>query len=55
MCVMKSDSKKDDSDTAKIDRRCACGQLLARLTIQGVELKCKRCRRVHVVPWRPVL
>lgn len=31
--------------------RCSCGQLLANLTEKGVELKCKRCKRVHVIPW----
>jgi hypothetical protein len=36
------------------DHRCLCGQLLARLTPAGVELKCKRCRRIHVVPWTAV-
>lgn len=33
------------------DHRCCCGQLLARLTPGGVELKCKRCRRLDVIPW----
>lgn len=28
------------------DIRCACGQLLARWTRNGLELKCKRCRRL---------
>lgn len=32
------------------DVRCACGSLLARLLPEGVELKCRRCRRVVVVP-----
>jgi hypothetical protein len=30
--------------------RCECGCLLARLVPDGVELKCRRCRRVFVVP-----
>ena len=40
---------------AKADRpserqlRCACGSLMARLTAAGVELKCRRCKRVVVV------
>ncbi|MYA28724.1 MAG: hypothetical protein F4Z24_05365 [Nitrospira sp. SB0666_bin_27] len=28
------------------ERRCLCGQLLARLGPRGLELKCKRCGRV---------
>lgn len=30
--------------------RCLCGSLLARLCAQGIELKCKRCKRFHVIP-----
>jgi phage FluMu protein Com len=26
--------------------RCACGSLMARLTAVGIELKCRRCKRV---------
>jgi hypothetical protein len=28
------------------ERRCGCGSLLARLLPEGVELKCRRCKRV---------
>jgi len=30
--------------------RCHCGSLLARLVEGGVELKCRRCKRVVVIP-----
>ncbi|WP_437594116.1 hypothetical protein [Sorangium sp. So ce1000] len=30
--------------------RCGCGSLLARYVPGGVELKCRRCKRVVVVP-----
>lgn len=33
------------------ETRCACGSLLARLTAEGVELKCRRCKRLVVVRW----
>jgi phage FluMu protein Com len=33
------------------ENRCACGSLLARITPQGVELKCRRCKRLVLVPW----
>ena len=36
------------------DLRCLCGQLMARLTDQGVELKCKRCRRLMVIPFSSI-
>nr|WP_087474120.1 hypothetical protein [Nitrospira cf. moscoviensis SBR1015] len=30
--------------------RCLCGQLVARLVEAGIELKCKRCRRLVTIP-----
>jgi phage FluMu protein Com len=30
--------------------RCGCGSLMARLTPSGIELKCRRCKRLVVVP-----
>jgi hypothetical protein len=32
------------------EARCVCGGLVARLVAEGVELKCRRCRRIIVVP-----
>jgi len=29
--------------------RCECGHLLAKLTSKGVEMKCRRCKRVHLL------
>lgn len=29
--------------------RCHCGSLMARVTPRGIELKCRRCKRVVVV------
>ena len=31
--------------------RCCCGSLLARLVNDGVELKCRRCKRQVVIPF----
>ena len=31
--------------------RCTCGSLLARLVAGGVELKCRRCKRIVVLPF----
>jgi hypothetical protein len=31
--------------------RCSCGSLLARVVADGVELKCRRCKRQVVVPF----
>lgn len=33
------------------DVRCHCGQLIARMVETGFELKCKRCRRVFIIPF----
>ena len=30
--------------------RCLCGSLLARLVENGVELKCRKCKRHIIVP-----
>ena len=35
------------------DCRCICGSLVARLVEGGVELKCRRCKRIHVVAIAP--
>jgi hypothetical protein len=31
--------------------RCGCGNLLARVVAEGVELKCRRCKRQVIVPF----
>ena len=33
-----------------IDERCLCGNLLAKVTPDGVEVLCRRCKRVHHIP-----
>jgi hypothetical protein len=35
--------------------RCHCGNLLARLRLEGVELKCRRCKRMVLIPWEVVV
>jgi hypothetical protein len=36
---------------ATLDERCLCGRLLARRTPLGIEILCRRCKRVHLVRW----
>lgn len=31
--------------------RCACGQLLVKVTPEGVEVKCRRCKRIRLLRW----
>lgn len=33
------------------EARCECGQLIAKLRADGVELKCKRCKRIVLIPF----
>ena len=42
-----------DADRSQRDVRCECGRLMARRTSAGIELKCRRCKRVVVVPTPP--
>lgn len=39
-----------DEQPPVTDARCCCGSLLARLVPGGVELKCRRCHRLMLVP-----
>jgi len=39
---------KAEADTESL--RCDCGSLLARLVEDGVEIKCRRCKRRVVIP-----
>ena len=38
------------SHRSEVELRCHCGSLMARVTVRGIELKCRRCKRVVVVP-----
>lgn len=37
--------------TPEKETRCECGQLVAKLRPEGVELKCKRCKRLVIIPY----
>jgi phage FluMu protein Com len=34
-----------------IEERCLCGNLLAKVSPDGIEILCRRCKRVHRIPW----
>ena len=42
------------ADATEGDCRCSCGRLLARLTRDGLEVKCRRCRRVLLIAWADI-
>jgi hypothetical protein len=37
--------------SGRAEARCECGQLMAKLRRDGIELKCKRCRRIVLLPF----
>jgi tRNA(Ile2) C34 agmatinyltransferase TiaS len=36
------------------ETRCECGQLIAKVRGQGIELKCKRCKRIVMIPFSTI-
>lgn len=34
-----------------LDERCLCGSLVAKVSVDGVEILCRRCKRIHLIPW----
>lgn len=40
-----------DHKLSKEELRCLCGSLIARMLEEGLELKCKRCKRLHLLPF----
>jgi len=36
------------------ETRCECGQLIAKVVDSGLELKCKRCKRIVVIPFSAI-
>ena len=42
--------KKAEESVTGGDLRCLCGSLVAKVTKIGIELKCRRCKRVALIP-----
>jgi hypothetical protein len=36
------------------ETRCECGQLIAKVKGESLELKCKRCKRIVVIPFSSI-
>jgi phage FluMu protein Com len=32
------------------DYRCLCGSLMAKITPLGIEVKCRKCKRIQIIP-----
>jgi len=47
---------KFDEQQIAVERetRCECGQLIAKLQQDGIELKCKRCKRIVMIPFASI-
>jgi phage FluMu protein Com len=43
-----------NSPTHPGETRCECGQLIAKVRGQGLELKCKRCKRIVFIPFSSI-
>jgi len=35
----------------EVEFRCKCGSLIFKITNNGIELKCKRCKRIKLIPF----
>lgn len=36
------------------ETRCECGQLIAKAQMDGIQLKCKRCKRIVMIPFTSI-
>jgi len=45
---VKNSRPNDPCEDAR-NLRCPCGSVMARVTVAGLELKCRRCKRVITV------
>jgi hypothetical protein len=51
MVVTKSSGSTFNSHS---ETRCECGQLIAKVVESGLELKCKRCKRIVTIPFASI-
>ena len=52
MAISNTSSSPERDQTR--ETRCECGQLMAKVCGQGLELKCKRCKRIVVIPFSSI-
>jgi len=50
MFTKTAQSRREES----AETRCECGQLIAKVRGKGIELKCKRCKRIVVIPFSSI-
>ena len=49
MAAMSGTNRKEQTTLLKQEVRCECGSLVAKLVESGVELKCRRCKRLALI------
>ena len=42
-------TSKASTDSSDHEVRCGCGSLVARRTADGIEIKCRRCKRILLI------
>lgn len=45
---------KSETHSGELDFRCECGGLMAKIIPAGIEIKCRRCKRIHCIPFENV-
>lgn len=45
-----NDEKTGVEERGLRDERCECGNLLCKISEDAIEIKCRRCKRIHVIP-----
>jgi hypothetical protein len=48
--VERAEKRRDTRHRDPSECRCLCGSLVARRVPEGVELRCRRCKRIVVLP-----
>ncbi len=51
---MVSTTSPNNTSADSGETRCECGQLIAKVQRHGLELKCKRCKRIVVIPFSSI-
>ena len=47
-------TEKKAEKAQALDYRCECGGLMAKIIPAGIEIKCRRCKRIHCIPFENV-
>lgn len=54
MLITKPQSQVSSTRMDRSESRCECGQLIAKIRSRGLELKCKRCKRIVLIPFTTI-